>query len=504
MNIRLLLIFILITSESHAQWDYDSCPLDTNSELELSVAIEVVGGNQDSLLVYSFVTDRKGDNCEPFGFDWKTYTISSHSIDESFTCSPEQITKLRISLRDLYSSTYAFDLDTFEILNSLYLPQLKEFSIVGYPNFILHLNEWNMYEELVLNQTLSSIRFEGQAINEDWLNPFLKFEGLTEAQVGDNLSVHMEAFPNMERLAMGNIFYFFSYSILTLDRLKEIPSLYHTNDWKDWYPPANSNFRDSDFYPQISCLSSLLSPEIIGNPYHEINAYLNKELDSSFSGTLILTYEDVIEGYSYSNREDTLVIGSVQNGIPVNGWKYRIPNFQAFSGDGWYYYNYSDSAHPVAPENGSWKYYYPDSTLAISGQFKNGLKHGKWQFYNPDGFLATVQNYELGFPKGLFISYQKFDGEIIESRRYFHTPRNFTFSIRDNDGMYVMGSGNPFFHSGGYNISTTGVLYRRDNEYEVHEVPKESREYKKVLKKYLKLLYPESKISLKEAKLLGQ
>ncbi len=125
---ELFYMLILMSFSSIAQPHYKSCPLDSTSDLELTYMFWATGV-EDSILFQSFVTSVESPDCELHGFDCRSYSVTSNKTNNSFTCLPEKITKLNIWGSDNHSNGYVFNLDTFEVLNSLHLPELQHLSI---------------------------------------------------------------------------------------------------------------------------------------------------------------------------------------------------------------------------------------------------------------------------------------------------------------------------------------------------------------------------------------
>jgi len=354
----------------------------------------------------------------------------------------------------------------------------------------LHIDEWELYEELISSQSLKSIEIYRPAINEDWFDPFIKIKSLEEIDVSDNLSMELEVFPNLKKINFLNMYYLFSHSIVNLKGLIGMPSL------------ENSSMRRSDLYPEITFFANSMSPDIEGHPFYEINKSIRAklEVDSTYSGIMIVTFGDAFPMFIGSNKESNAVaMGEVLNGKPVGVWEFNLPQLRAFMDDFSYYYNYSDTAQVSFPMDGEWRYYYPDGTLAISGQFKNGLKKGEWKFYNPDGFLVNTKSFNKGKPLGLFISYEMYEGSLNDSRTYFFSDKEFIYGGELKNGLYRIGNlWNQSYPSNNYSLDQAGNLSKFKNEVFVKSVRKDSFEYNRVIKDYLKKLYPDKKLSKKD------
>ncbi len=487
MRFQLLLLFMILQLSVMAQWSPDPCPIDSTSDLVLDFVVSV-NDSADGLHAGWWVKDISNEDCESFLYDFKTGAITDYRENFYYNASTEQIKRLNISVSNHFLQEFIVDLDTFSLLNSIQVNELREFTIEcnGAVNF--HLDQWEMYDGLVSGQSLRKLKFKTRLTNENAFKPFLEFTELTELESSQYLSEELRSFPNLEVLSVPNTYYHLVLPITNLQKLKQMPSLGLMSD------------RDSDLFAQISFLSSALDPAISNHPFYKIHHAIlkRKELDSSFTGSLVITYGDAFEDLSgtvSAYTKDTLGFGSVVNGEPTGVWRYKVPDFLAFGPIDWYYYNYNFSTEQLPPKNGTWRYYYGNGQLAISGKMRNNLKHGKWKFYEPDGNLVHIQHHRKGIANGLFITSRSYP-EDFESRKYYSNGVITMFAYQ-LEGKYQIRSGWKLDGRANYMLYDYGDLRLRGEDGLYTEVvPKDSRKYKRIMQQYLKTLYPNRKISL--------
>ncbi len=85
-------------------------------------------------------------------------------------------------------------------------------------------------------------------------------------------------------------------------------------------------------------------------------------------------------------------------------------------------------------QNGPVKLLYPNGTIRVEGQMKDGKRHGIWTSYYKDGTKWSVNNYVLGELNGVSLSYYpnesvRFVGE------YTHGKRSGTWKFYSNTGQ---------------------------------------------------------------------
>lgn len=491
----LINVLFLFSFGAAAQVHKLPCPLDSNSKIALHFDFLV---NSDSVFsVRSYVSDFEEDmgreytlRCERFLFDWETYAVSNAQGEEDFICSPKQIVKLSISTANYLCPECQFDLDSYEMLTSLRLPALKEIEVRG-QKCKIRFGEWEAYNGLLESLSLESIRMEAGIINEDWIDPFLRFENLKVLATNNYLSSNLvTAFPHLEELTFWEMYYHFSHYIVEFNNLQKMPTMIESQ-------------RSTDLYPQVTFFSNKIPPNIEGHPFKNYHTAIQEKLrlDSLFSGVMVITYGDALPNYVGSIAEhDTVAFGNVVSGKAQGVWKFLIPDFNAFEGGFFYLYDYADNDRASFPKDGVWEYNYPNGGLAISGQFRNGLKDGEWKFYNPDSFLSMVKNYREGKSSGLSIERRIYNSEIEEIRRYFLSPNYAIYGVKMGSGRYRVSDyyqlqSNP---ETGYYLQASGNLWDLDNKTVPSLVPQKSRRYRKVVKSYIKKLYPDIKISLND------
>ena len=126
----LVYILLLLSSNVIGQFQFSSCPIDSDSKVALHFELHMSGKDDSTFYSRSYVTNAElGKDCEYFNFDSETYEVSSAHGGKLFICSPDQIVKLNISASNLMLPAYRFDLDSYEILTSLSLPALAEINI---------------------------------------------------------------------------------------------------------------------------------------------------------------------------------------------------------------------------------------------------------------------------------------------------------------------------------------------------------------------------------------
>ncbi len=483
----------LISTNLNGQYPFETCPLDSTMELELTFEIQVA--DFDTIYCSYLVKDPTNQECEFFMFNWKTSMVSNFQGKELFKCNPSKIKELRIFISSYQSVSETIKLDTFSFFRSFQAPQLNKLSIqfgghLGLQYAEFNIDKWAMYDELVKSQSLKSIQIGEYILNEDWFNPFLKFKGLTEIIVKESLNIEVAALPHLKKLIFNDMYYLFSNSIINSSGMIEMPSL------------ENSGMRSSNFYPEITFFSNSLSANIKGHPFYDINKAIQEKLvyGSNYSGIMIINSADIVSEYFNTNlNTDTIAKGMILNGEPIGVWEYKLPFFLINNEDFSYYYNYSDTSKIELPNNGEWRYNYPNGSIAIVGQFKNGLKVGKWKFYNPDGFLTNEKSFVGGKPSGLFINYEKFDRKFVENRIYFFSSKNIIHVSTFDNGIYFFGHLlNPYYPGNKYSLNAAGRLSKFKDGVFIKEIPRNSREYNKVIKMYLKKLYPEKNLTVKD------
>lgn len=486
-------LFILVSSSLYGQYDFDDCPLDSTMNLVLICSFFDPKPESDSIFFDVFVRSVKNENCQPYKYDWKENWVIDGLGEKLFKCSKDQIIQLNIELSNQYAYGYVFPLDKFESLNSIELPSLKHFSIISDGYYTMNFNEWKMYSVLLETQSLETINIKGKAINEDWLAPFESYKNLKEINIPDYVYFPLDIFPELKRFNMTNAYFFFAHYLVDSPDLLEMPSYYA------------QEYNCNDLYPEMTFFCNETSPIIIGHPFYEINKIIKTKLQDhqEYSGSMVITRSEVNDDFvNKKNGKDTVAVGAVSNGQPIGKWNFILPHFQVFGSPRLYYYYYNERVKLVYPKNGLWNYYYDNDILAISGQFKDGKKNGKWKFYDPDGKLTSVKSFEYNEPKGLFINYQPFEETFKENRDYIDG--NFILIGREGiDDTYFVCNGYGSYHSENkYSLNEYGKLRKFKDGILIKEIRNDSWKYNKILKNYLRKLYPDKRLEIKNLKFL--
>lgn len=523
---KILIIFTLFSPivlgfTLNAQQILD-CPVDSTTNLELKIQIcpNCFENNPDSILYSAFVKEYGShEDCATHSIDIKTNIVKSYimkPIDysvpyvedeydiDSFTCNLNKIKSLEIIVRGVPGYPIRFNLNEFDPINNIELPQLKTLKLnTRYDDYIVFdFSKWSVYKGVLKSQTLEEITVEGHIMHKNWFAPFLNLKNLKIINITEHLSTELLELPkDVSELDFPNLYYFFSHHITDFPNLTKMPSFYERYDYN----------RLSDYYPEITFFGNAFSPTTENHPFYDINNYLEdkEQIDTTFSGKIELNNSDL-----YRNSIDSIdsifstnyiiASGQVKNGKPVGVWKYKIHDFIIFDKDSWYFYNYSfDSINKPLPKNGNWTYFYPDSTVAISGHLNKGLKEGEWKFYNPDGTLESVKSYKNGRPKGLFIDYFHFLGTDHESRRYFFSLNSYISGAKTSEGQYIVVKFNYDGYINNkigkeYSLDIYGQLHKIKDGKQVREIKKGTLKYNRIIKGYLKKLYPEKKLSIKD------
>lgn len=513
--IKILTLVILSFTLSAQQILY--CPVNSTTDLELEIGIIDHYSNNDSITILNTVKQLKGDeDCSSYYFDLKTYAVKIYTMKpydysaqdpvieyeiDSFICDLDKIKSLKIAVYGVPGKPTKLNLNEIDFTGNLRLPQLEKLKIYTLGNQIsFNFSKWNIFKEIIESQTLKELTVEGHIVNKNWFDSFFQLKNLTKINVPEHLSVELKELPNnLRELNFPNLYYLFSHSITELSNLNEMPSVHR------------GNLRASDYYPEITFIGNALSPNIKEHPYYEINKHLSEKLqnDSTFSGKMELYYSEVYPSQfdSIYSNDYTIALGQVKEGKPIGVWKYKIHRFQAFPPTSWYFYNYSsNNLNKTFSQNGNWTYYYPDSTVAISGKLENNLKEGKWKFYNPDGILVSVKSYEKGKPQGLFNDYYYgFEGSPEQVRRYFFSLSNYISGALRSDGQYTLYTEQYFMYpyyrmplslENLYVLNKFGQLYELNDGELVKEIKKSSLKYNRIVKRFIKKLYPEKKLSI--------
>jgi antitoxin component YwqK of YwqJK toxin-antitoxin module len=473
-----------------------------NLELKVLIINHDIDGDSVSIIPTVKVADSA--ECESYKFDLKTYLVRDFNNNKLFRCDKNKIKKLEIDINGIPGKPFSLNLNDFDFTKTLRLPNLEKLKLKLKMNsgpIKFNFNKWVMYQDIIKSQSLKEIYVDDYILNKNWFDAFLVFKNLRKIKIQDYLSDELKELPNLEVLNFPFMYNFFCHSIAYVSDLAEMPSL------------ANKP-RGSDIYPQVTFFANSLSPEIKGHPYYEINKCLQHKLSAnpSFSGTITLTGVEVYEknlpdigGYGRYNYP--VAYGEVKNGEPIGVWQFKIPSLE-FLGPQWFYYNYNDTLNTLPPKEGRWNYYYPDGKTAITGNFKNGIKHGEWKFYNPDETLNQIKHFEKGYPKGLFIDFlnPRSSIETVEKRSYYFNSRISIYGFITENQIHI-GCYNNYcdcsscperFQGKVYILDRFGELKQWQNGKPIETVSKYSRKYKRIIdNKYLKKLYPDKKLSVK-------
>ncbi len=133
----------------------------------------------------------------------------------------------------------------------------------------------------------------------------------------------------------------------------------------------------------------------------------------------------IVHAYTFKNA---CLIGEGivdENGWKQGDWKEFYEEYASLKAKGKYKNN-----KPI----GKWEYYFPDSSVEITGYFNNrGEKEGEWIWYYPNRKVLMIENYEDGLYEGLVISFDE-KGDTVFVGTYSEGLENGRF-IYINEGV---------------------------------------------------------------------
>jgi hypothetical protein len=457
---------------------------------------------------YTAIYDENGDIVSNTPLDTVYFRLPKHRLKA-----------LEIIFIHRLEESKVVDISAMNFLKEINLEQFETISIeqnsFGHPcSYILNLDQWPGYAEAVQKNVLSELILSHYIFDNhfsDKIKPFTNLRKLIAPSI--SIDIDPQHFTKAESP-------FQVYSHYFDLRVFQYPNLvrYDLNPYGE---------------PDFHFFTSNANIKLTGHPLHIFYSLIQKRLNVNplKSGIVYLTEKQLDTNSDTNFLSDNIIAqGQIENGTPVGVWKFDISSpfikyLQKHCGEDHdcydnlssidhldlkeFRYDYSKPQSTNFPENGAWKFYYANGTLAIEGQFENFKKNGIWKFYKPDGKEINLTTYINDKAIGLQIVYYYSGNEIIETRCYNFDECTSIESMREtkyNDktnkweytGKIVFYERNWCFNFekySGYRFNINSDLEYFEEDILIYTYKKGSPEYDKILREnFLNLLYPDYEV----------
>ncbi len=295
----------------------------------------------------------------------------------------------------------------------------------------------------------------------------------------------LDHFTELEVLKIPGISSVFVHQIATLPDLadwKELPSLYD-NQFETLHAER--------YFEELLPLRRTASP-IVYSRLEELEETIKKYAPEKWTddGEILIMENELMEYGPGSVLNDTLLHGFMKKGKRKGLWTVKFADQYRKSDWETHHFNFKKKMKVKFPQNGIWNLKYANNNIAISGEFKNGLKVGEWKFFNEDGTIRTQRFYKMDTLERTIVHFS-IQGLACESRAYYFSQYACVQSFSNVDGTtfnYVDmdPSRDPIFVDG----TTIHLLNEAKTVYK--PIKKGTRGYETALREhFVQYLFPE-------------